>query len=264
MRPVLFDISLFGWDIAIPTYGFLLALGFLAALWIGMKQARMAGIESNVVTDIWIVSLLSGIVGAKLLLYLINLPYYMANPGAILGTLRSAGVWYGGLVVAVGATLIAVRRRGLDGWLMGDIAAPAIALGQSIGRLGCFAAGCCYGGPCTLPWAVTFTDSRAHEITGVPLNQPLHPTQLYHAFSDFGLFLVLLWTAANKRFRGQVLLIYLILYAALRGWIEIYRNDDRGEFAGLSTSQIISIAVGGVALFLYYLRRPNAPAHRDA
>jgi len=260
MRPVIFDFNLFGWELSLPTYGLLLALGFLAALAVAMSQARRAGMASDAVTDLWIVSLLSGVVGAKLLLYLLDWRYYLANPSSILTTLRSAGVWYGGLILAIAAALIIIRRKGLDGWLLGDVAAPAIAVGQAIGRLGCFAAGCCYGKPCTLPWAVTFTDPRAREITGVPLHTALHPTQIYHSIAGIVLFLFLIFLAKRKRFDGQVLLSYLILYALGRGAIEFFRDDARGSLGGFSTSQILSLAVLVTASILYFRRRRSAPA----
>ena len=259
MMPVLFDLKLFGMEIAIPGYGFLLAIAFLIALWVALRQARASGLEPSLITDVWIVSLVSGWLGAKLLLYLVDLDYYLANPKAILTTLRSAGVFYGGLLMAIGASLVLLKRRRVDAWVAGDVVAPAIIMGQAIGRLGCLAAGCCYGKACSLPWAVTFTNPRAHEFTGVPLNEPLHPVQLYMAAADLAMFFVLLAVAKRKRFDGQVLLLYLILYALVRGTLEIFRGDPRGEVAGLSTSQAISIAVGAVALILYVRRRKRAP-----
>jgi phosphatidylglycerol:prolipoprotein diacylglycerol transferase len=200
------------------------------------------------------------VVGAKLLLYILDWRYYFDHPAAILSSLRSAGVWYGGLLVAVAACVIAVRRRGLNPWQIGDIAAPAISLGQAIGRLGCLAAGCCYGKACSLPWAVTFTNPRAHEITGVPLSVPLHPTQIYHALADFALFLVLLRLVPRRRFNGQALLVYLILYAILRTGIEALRGDPRGALGSFSTSQILGVAIVLVAAWLYAQRARAAAA----
>lgn len=264
MMPVLFDFRLFGWDVALPTYGFLLAVAFLVALAVALRQARKTGLDPGFITDLWIISLISGVIGAKLLLYLLDLDYYLSHPRAILTTLRSAGVFYGGLIAAILVCLIAVRRRGADGWLVGDVLAPALILGQGIGRWGCFAAGCCYGKPSTAPWAVTFTDPRANEVTGVPLGVPLHPSQLYLSLADFALFFILLAVAARKRFPGQVLLLYMILYAVLRGSLESFRGDPRGEWIGLSTSQWFSIALGSVGVVLYLRRRKIAGAAKDA
>lgn len=254
MRPVLFDLHLFGWDLSLPTYGTLLALAFLAALWVAIRQGRRAGVESGIITDLWIASLLSGVLGAKLLLYLLDLDYYLANPRAIIATLRSAGVFYGGLIAAIGVCFIIVRRRGLDGWVIGDVLAPAIILGQTVGRWGCFAAGCCYGKPTLQPWAVTFTHPRAHEVTGVPLHVALHPVQLYMSIADLALFFILLAVATRKKFTGQVILLYLILYSILRGSLEYFRDDPRGAFQDVSTSQWLSIVVGLIAVTIYVRR----------
>ena len=264
MMPILYDLRIFGYDLSLPTYGLLLAIAFLAALAVAVRGARREGIATTAITDLWIISLLAGVIGAKLLLYLLDWRYYFDNPTAILASLRSAGVWYGGLLVAVAACLIVVRRRGLDGWVIGDVVAPAISLGQAIGRLGCFAAGCCYGKACELPWAVTFSNPRAHEITGVPLSVPLHPTQLYHALADFTLFLILLRLVPRRRFNGQALLAYLILYAILRGVIEAFRGDPRGALGALSTSQILGAAILLVAGWLYVKRSRTPSAARVA
>jgi phosphatidylglycerol:prolipoprotein diacylglycerol transferase len=258
--PILFEFKIFGWTLSLPTYGTLLAIAFLTALWVAQKRARRLQVDPNTVTDLWIASLIAGVIGSKLLLYLLNIEDYLAHPAAILTSLRSAGVFYGGLLAAIGVCVVLVRRRGLDGWQVGDVLAPAIALGQSIGRLGCFAAGCCWGRATSLPWAVTFTNPRAHEITGVPLGVPLHPTQIYLSLADLAAFGILTWVSSRRSFRGQIILLYLILYALLRGSIEALRDDPRGGFAGLSTSQILSILVGIAAAILYVwrARQPGA------
>jgi phosphatidylglycerol:prolipoprotein diacylglycerol transferase len=145
-----------------------------------------------------------------------------------------------------------------------DLSAPGIALGQAIGRLGCLSAGCCYGSPSHLPWAVTFTDRYAYDNVGVPLNTPLHPTQLYESIATFVLFIYLMWRLSRKHFTGQIILEYLILYASLRFVIEFFRDDDRGFVLRglLSTSQFIGVLtiLGAVGLFFYLRRRPQGTA----
>ncbi|MGH9867876.1 MAG: prolipoprotein diacylglyceryl transferase [Candidatus Polarisedimenticolia bacterium] len=254
MMPVLFELHLFGWDLSLPTYGTLLAAAFLAALWMSIRLARRVDMDTTLVTDVWITSLIAGVLGSKLLLILLDLPDYIAHPWALVTSLRSAGVFYGGLIAAIVACLVLVRRRGVNGWVVADVVAPAIMLGQAVGRWGCFAAGCCWGTSTSLPWAVTFTNPKAHDITGVPLNVPLHPVQIYLSLADLAAFFILLWINARRKFTGQVILSYLILYALLRGVLEAFRGDPRGEVAGLSTSQVISIIVGVVALVLYIWR----------
>lgn len=263
MMPVLFQFKLFGLDIALPTYGLALACAFLLALWIASRRGQRAGLPPAVVTDLWIASLLAGVLGSKLLLYLLDLRYYLEHPGAIVASLRSAGVFYGGLIAAVLTCIVIVRRRGLDGWLVGDVLAPAIIAGQAFGRLGCFAAGCCYGTACSLPWAVTYTDPRAQGYTGVPLNVAMHPVQIYLALADVAIFLILLAADRRKRFNGQIFLLYLMLYAVGRGTLEFFRGDPRGALWGLSTSQILSIVVGLIALIIY-VRRSRQGSSRHA
>jgi len=141
--------------------------------------------------------------------------------------------------------------------------APGIALAQAIGRVGCLAAGCCYGKPTDVRWALTFVDPRAQELTGVPLAVPLHPTQIYHGIADFFLFLLLVVLYPKKRVDGTIFWTYVLSYAVLRFAIEFYRGDYRGEvFHGLlSTSQLIGILAAAVAIFfLLRLRSTQRPA----
>jgi phosphatidylglycerol:prolipoprotein diacylglycerol transferase len=178
-----------------------------------------------------------------------------------------------------------MRRFKLPFWKTADAFAPGVALGQVFGRLGCFAAGCCWGKPTTLPWGVHFSQ-LGNEVTGVPIFDSagkalhLHPTQLYESFSVLILFVFLIWLHKRKRFSGQVLLFYGIIYSTIRFTIEFWRDDPRGDVlgltsaTGLSTSQIISLIVGISSLIVLILRwrRANAagvtatgkPAHGAA
>lgn len=267
MYPVLFELSLgrLG-QFTVGTYGLFYALAFLLALRLAVVLARREGIDSGRIIDLGIVGLLAGFIGAKLLLYLIDAPYYFEHPKEMLLSLRSAGVFYGGLGLALLAGLLYVRRHRLPLGTVADIAAPALALGQAIGRLGCLFAGCCYGSACTLPWAVTFHDQRAHDLTGVTLDAPLHPTQVYHALADLLILFVTLRLMRRRRFPGQVFWTYLLSYAILRGLVEIWRGDvARGVYFGgqLSTSQIISIPIAILATAMLVIlgrRAASAPA----
>jgi len=272
MHPVLFDIDLGSWGrFTVGTYGLFYAIGFLLALRLAVACARRDGIDPGRIVDLGIVGLIAGFIGAKVLLYAVDARYYIEHPAEMLRSLRSAGVFYGGLAAAAGAGIIYVRRHRLPLGKVADIAAPALALGQAVGRIGCLLAGCCYGRACALPWAVTFTDPRAHELTGVPLGTPLHPTQAYHALADAAILAVSLWQMRRRRFDGQVFWTYVLLYAVLRAIVEIWRGDAaRGVFAGgvLSTSQLISIPLAALAAMMLVRlgRRPAAgpapPARR--
>jgi phosphatidylglycerol:prolipoprotein diacylglycerol transferase len=267
MHPRLFDIPLFGLfgrqHVSLHTYGLLLAVAFIAGLWIAHRQARRAGLDPARVTDMAVYVLIGGLLGAKLMLVLVEYDYYVRNPRELLSILQSGGVFYGGLLGALPVAWWYVRRHSLDGWRTADVMAPGVAIGQAIGRLGCFAAGCCYGRPTAVPWGVTFRDAYATRQVGTPLDIPLHPTQLYESLAVSLLFLFLLWLSRRQRFRGQVMLIYLFGYAVIRFVIEYYRGDAaRGTVLGgwVSTSQFIAILVVlGVAILYPYLRRKQPP-----
>lgn len=263
MYPELFRIG----DFRMYTYGVLLALAFLAALLVAARLAARDGLPRERIYDLGLWMLLAALLGSKILM-LWTEPVYRENPWQLLSLdfLRSGGVFYGGLIGAVVAGYLLVRYYKLNWWKTADAFAPGIALGQAIGRQGCFAAGCCWGKPTTLPWGVHFTQAGS-EITGVPTVDAttgaplyLHPTQLYESFATLALFFFLLWLHRRKRFSGQVILFYAVLYSITRFLIEFVRDDPRGDIAGLttltglSTSQIISLIVGIGALIILIVR----------
>ncbi|MFL6230028.1 MAG: prolipoprotein diacylglyceryl transferase [Pyrinomonadaceae bacterium] len=269
MYPEIFRIGSF----PINTYGVLLALAFLLALVVAARLAARDGLPRERIYDLGLWLLLAAIVGSKVLM-LFTEPEYRANPAHLLSLdfLRSGGVFYGGLLAASATAFLLVRRFKLPWWKTADAFAPAIALGQAIGRQGCFAAGCCWGKPTTLPWGVQFSP-LGHEITGVPTDAHLHPTQLYESFAAFLIFLFLLRLHRRKIFDGQVILLYGVLYAAVRFTVEFFRDDPRGDLfgltslTGLSTSQLISLVVGAlslVALVLRWRRATSAVAHESS
>jgi phosphatidylglycerol:prolipoprotein diacylglycerol transferase len=246
------------------TYGVLLAVAFLAGLWVASRQAKRAGLDANRITDMAVWVLIAGLLGAKALLVAVDWSYYGRNPRDVLSVFQSGGVFYGGLVAGILVAWWYARRYKLPGWQTADVLAPGVMLGQAIGRLGCFSAGCCWGKPTPLPWAVTFTDVYAARQVGTPMDTPLHPSQLYESFAAFLIFLVLLWVAPRKRFHGQVALVYVALYSAVRFGLEFLRGDpDRGSWlrGTVSTSQIIAVVLLlGVAVLLPRLRATQAVA----
>ncbi len=241
------------------TYGVLLAIAFLTALWVASRQAKKAGLDSTRVTDMAVWVLIAGLLGAKLLLVLVDWRYFSASPRELLTLFKSGGVFYGGLLGGILVAWWYIRRHQLPGWQVLDVLAPGVIAGQAIGRLGCFAAGCCWGRPAQVPWAVTFTDVYSARAVGTPLDMPLHPSQIYESLAAFLIFFFLLWLAPRKKFHGQVILAYISLYSVARFVLEFWRGDpDRGTwFRGvMSTSQLISIVlILGAALLLPYLLR---------
>jgi len=260
MYPELFRIGNF----PINTYGVFLAIAFLCAILIAVRLARRDGLPAEKIYDLSLWMLLAGLVGSKILM-LFTEPEYRDNPALLLSLdfLRSGGVFYGGLLGAVLAGYFLMRRYKLPWWKTADACAPGIAVANFFGRQGCFAAGCCWGKPTTLPWGVKFSE-LGHQITGVPTDVHLHPTQLYESFAMLLVFVFLLWLHKRKRFDGQVILAYALLYSAIRFAIEFVRDDPRGDvfgltsLTGLSTSQLISLVIGIWALILLIRRRRRA------
>lgn len=241
MYPILFEYGPF----KLYTYGLFVALGFVAALWVGGREAHRRGLETKQFQDLGFAILLSAILGARLFFVLLEWRYFVDNPTHVLALWKGGLVFYGGFIGAGLAALWYVRRHRMPLWDTADAIAPALILGQALGRLGCFFAGCCYGAECHLPWAVTFTNPRSLARLGVPL----HPTQLYESVAAFALFAVLYWAIArHRRFPGQVFGTYLVAYPALRFTVELFRADPRGALGPLSTSQAL-----GIPLFLFGL-----------
>ncbi len=266
MYPELFRIGNF----PINTYGVFLALAFLGAILVTVRLAARDGLAREKIYDLCLWMLLSGLVGSKILM-LFTEPEYRDHPLQLLSLdfLRSGGVFFGGLIGAVVAGYLLMRRYKLPWWKTADACAPGIALGNFFGRQGCFAAGWCWGKPTSLPWGVKFTE-LGHEITGVPVGVPLHPTQLYESFAMLLVFFFLLWFHKRRRFSGQVVLLYALLYSAIRFVIEFWRDDPRGDIFGLttlthlSTSQIISLVIGTGALVVMALRWRKANSANTA
>lgn len=228
----------------LPTYGVLVALGFLLALAVTTKLAKRSGLNSEAVTNLAVYCALAGLLGAKLLMIVFdwNDPQLKVFS---LATLQAAGVFQGGLILAVIVAFLYARKQKLPWLKTADVFSPGLALGHAIGRLGCFAAGCCWGTECTRPWAVTFTNPVASEMTGVPMNKPLHPAQLYEVFALLALFAFLYWRIGKPHEPGKVLGLYLVISSVARFGIEFTRNHQQALPFGLpfSITQWIAIAL---------------------
>ena len=258
MHPILFSAG----PITIYSYGVLLASAYLLGLWMAVRRARAAGIDGNRIMDLLIWVIIAALVGAKALLFVVDFNHFTSSWQEFSTLLRSGGVFYGGLIAAIVVCIWQLRKHRLPLWQSADLFAPGIALGYMVGRLGCLMAGCCFGKPTDVAWAVTFTDPAANFNVGTPLNIPLHPTQLYESVA--GLVVLLLLLALERRpgaFAGRTFWSFAFLYAVLRFIIEFYRGDDRGMvFNYLSTSQFISVILAPLAVvMLVYLSRRGHP-----
>ncbi|KAF0117516.1 MAG: phosphatidylglycerol:prolipoprotein diacylglycerol transferase [bacterium] len=242
MHPILFQIGSF----RIHTYGVFIALGFLTGIILALREAKRVGEEPENILDLSFYSIIAAIVGSRLLYIILNYRYYIENPLEMIKIWSGGLVYYGGFLLALIVGIWYIRKRHLPLWKTADIIAPSIAIGEAIGRLGCFSAGCCYGKETTLPWAITF-----------------YPTQLYSSITALFIFLILTVFKRFKKFDGLLIWLYVLLYSITRSIIEIFRGDDRGFlFEGtLSVSQFIGIILGITSVFMLgYLWRRNKMA----
>ena len=262
MHPILFNAG----PITIYSYGVLLASAYLLGLWLAVRRAKSAGVDPARIMDLLIWVIIAALVGAKALLFIVEFNHFTSSWQEFTTLLRSGGVFYGGLIAAIVVCIWQLRKHRLPLWQSGDLFAPGIALGYMVGRLGCLMAGCCYGKPTNVAWAITFTDPAANFNVGTPLNVPLHPTQLYE--SAAGLIILIALLILEKRpgkFAGRTFWSFAFLYAVLRFIIEFFRGDDRGMvFNILSTSQFISVVLAPLSLFmLWYLSRHARPSEAE-
>jgi phosphatidylglycerol:prolipoprotein diacylglycerol transferase len=262
MYPILFEIGGF----PIYTYGLLLAAAYLLGLQFALIRARSRGLDANRVMDLGIWIIISALVGAKLLLLIVEFDKFSRDPAELLSLARSGGVFYGGLIAALIVALWYLRRHRMPVWTVTDVFAPGIALGHVVGRLGCLFAGCCFGRPTSVPWAITFHNEFAAQNVGTPLGIPLHPTQLYEAGAELLILVMLLVTERRGRvFPGRTFWSYMLLYGISRFVIEFYRGDPRGMVGDFSTSQFVSIVIVPLSiLMLVVLGRRTGPAPADA
>lgn len=247
----------------IPTYGALIALGVIIAVFLSSKLAQKEGFNKNQIEqliNLTVYTIFGGILSSKLLLIIIDGQHYLSHPKELIYVLRAGGVFYGGLIGGTITAIYFLKKYKLPLLKLGDILAPHLALAQFFGRLGCFSAGCCYGIECHHDLCVTFTNEFAHSVTGIPLNIPLMPVQLINAINVLAIFFILRFIVfKRKKFNGQVLISYFLIYSITRGLSEFLRGDiDRGFLLGglLSTSQFISSFIFIIAL-IFYIKLKN-------
>lgn len=276
MHPVLFSTDLFGLlkePVSLHVYGLMIAAGFLLAMQLAGRQAKREGEDPDRFIDLGFYLLLSGLIGARFVFILTKLPEYLANPLEIVMFWRGGLVWYGGFIGAAVYLVYYCRRYRLDYFKVVDVLIPYTAMAHAFGRLGCLAAGCCFGAPSDAPWAIVFPNNsmaqQQQQSSGLvdvgAASLPVHPTQLYEAGAELALFWLLLLVRPHKRFHGQLFLTWLSIYPVVRSVIEVFRGDkERGVYI-LSTSQYISIGVAIAAVLVYvHLRRQRGETSAPA
>lgn len=234
MHPILVKFG----AVHIYSYGAMMAVAFLAFAYFASRRACALGMNGEEIINLSIYLIIAGLIGSRILFILLNMDYYRQNPFEIFMVWKGGLVWYGGFISAFAAALIYMRAKRMPVIRTLDLLAPYLALGQAIGRIGCFLNGCCYGKPTTLPVGVVF-----NEIQG-----PVHPAQLYESAAMLIVFLIL-----RKRVPGdgKTLLVYLILYSSFRFFVEFLRGDNPSVMMGLTISQLISIGVFASSVILW-------------
>lgn len=254
MHPILIELG----PLTIHTYGLFVALAFLISIWWGQREARLAGLDASLVPDLALAICFSAILGARVVYVIIEFPFFLENPLHAFMFWRGGLVFSGGLALAIVVGWFVVQRKGQSPLRWCDAAAPAIALGQAIGRLGCLGAGCCYGKPTELPWSIVFNAPNSLAPTGIAL----HPTQIYHALASLFCFLLLVLFRRPLKMPGQRLGVYLVCYPVLRFIIEFFRNDHRGAVGPLSLTQVMAILFFCLGLWLL-LRNSKREHHYE-
>ena len=316
MKPILLSLHFGGREVGLHTYGILIGVGCAVAIALAFRDARRRGLDGGKILDLSFWMLVAGLVGSRVF-------YVALNAGAFartcfgegddsqargLGALfadctRALQIWegglifYGGLLAAALTAYLFARRQGWSFWTLGDIYAPSLAVGHALGRLGCYAAGCCFGKACAAGarWCATFgADSVAYEelraVSALPatatVTPPLHPTQLYEAAGELAIFGVLLAVRrrAIARQPGTLILLYAAFYGLLRFTVELFRGDfarrylvqldtpglarwlglPAGEPALLSTGQAVSVLIAVGAAVVLVVRARRERADRDA
>jgi phosphatidylglycerol:prolipoprotein diacylglycerol transferase len=246
----------------------MVALGFIAGLWTASRRAPISGISGEKILDLGPWLLIGTLVGARLL-YVITFwrDQFAGQPLTEWLKIWQGGlVFYGGLIGASLAYIAFARLRKLPLWVGADVLAPSIALGQVLGRVGCLLFGCCYGKVCHLPWAIRFpAEHPTHPVNGQAV--PVHPTQIYESILCLGLYAGLAWLYRRKKFDGQIFAAFLVGYAAIRFFVELFRGDYPADqlFLGgaLTPAHIASLlifAIGVVLFFVLSARRARPQA----
>ena len=241
------------------TYGLFVAAGFLAGLGIVLRLAPGAGIASRHITDMGFLILLAAVIGSRVMYILMNLSLYRRAPLDILKIWQGGLVFSGGIIAVVLTAGWYLHRHRLPFWKICDLWSPAAAVAQSIGRIGCFMAGCCYGAPTSRPWAVVFSDPHCLAPTGVPL----HPTQLYSSLSGLVIFVVTLVLFRRRTFDGQVFLWFMILHSTARLLMERFRGDARGIItaSGMTVTQAVTLGILALAVVTLMVMKKKRSRH---
>lgn len=254
MHPVLIDLGGF----ELHSYGAMAAFAFLVVVFVALRDADAHDWDRDLMVDLLFYGSIAGIVGARGLFFLQN-PALLESPWSVVDMRTGGMVFYGAPLLGLPVSLWLLQRYRMPLWAVADTFARTLPLAHGLSRIGCFAAGCCYGLESDAAWAVTFSDP----MSAAPIGVALHPVQLYEASGLFLISAFCFWLLPRKQFHGQVFLAYLSLYAVLRSIVELWRGDADRYFVVpdlVSTSQGISIGMLLVVGALWWKLRDNAVA----
>ena len=233
MYPIICKIG----PITLYSYGLMMALAFAVCLLLLQKEAKRQGFDFQKISDLAFWALLGGIIGGRIFYVLLNWSYFVDNPAEIIMLHHGGLVWFGGLLFGFAAVVVYSKKKKLSLIKYLDLFVPYIALGQAIGRIGCFLNGCCFGKP--VSWGIYF-----------PLHgMRLHPVQLYSVVSLLIIFLILRRVSKRLKTAGSVIVLYFLLASLERFIVEFFRGDSSPVIFGLTVFQLISLFIFASALY---------------
>lgn len=248
MHPVVFRV--FGRDI--PSYGAMLVLGFLAAIWFAARRAGRYGMDKEKVLDLGILLLIAGVVGSRIGWVLQEWKSYADHPITAVYVWEGGLTFHGGLILAIVAAVWWCHRNKVSFWQIADLMSAPLAIGYAVGRIGCFLNGCCGGAPCDLPWAVRFPgDSIGH-----------HPSQLYAMALNLVIFGVLVWMEKRRKFEGQLFAALLVMQGLYRFLVEYTRAGSSSTYlipGWLTDAQAVALAIALAGVVVYVVLARRAP-----
>ncbi len=266
MRRILFALG----PLNIYSYGLMLALAFLLGIYLIEKRARKQGLDKNKIMDLVFLILFSGILGARVLFVILNWGYYKSDLAGIFKVWEGGLVFYGGLILAFLVSIWFLRKNRISFWKTADILSPALALGEALGRIGCFLNGCCYG-LISENWGVSFPakdnpPAFAQQVfdglisPAARCSLPVIPTQIYSALAGLAIFFIILALEKKKRSDGFIFWVYILLYSLFRFVIEGFRYYEKNFFVlgNLTISQAISLALVVISLIFLFKSKKQA------
>ncbi len=234
--------------ITIYSWGTFVALGFLIGILFAMRWAKKENIDPDHVLNISVWSIISSIIGARIVYVIKYWSSYQNKLISILYLWDGGLIFFGGFLTALGVILLYLRKYKIPYWKFLDISAPALTIGSAIGRIGCFLNGCCYGYETPLLWGIKFPNIYGYR----------HATELYYTFGFIIVFLYLLYVKKHKSFEGEVTTKFFIYYSLTFFIVEVFRDNPR-NFLYLTGSQVISLILIIFGIYAFNRRLRNQP-----